>query len=198
MANNFIDIRLFTAQLKDLNNQFYVLLDEMVQNYPSSRTSSVGTGTAGTGTGTSSVGTGTSAYNENQFAMKKLQNQYFLFKNTVIQESDRMSSFGKKIELQMEKLDEDNEILKNKFESLKGSDGSAAGLLDDTQLTRNQLVFGNVILALCMLVGGYLYYNKSTTPSTITDKIVGAVTGAAGAVAGAAGAVAGAVGEKKK
>jgi hypothetical protein len=176
-----VDIRLFTAQLKDLNDRFYVLLDEMVKNYPKYRTSAAaGTGTAST----AGPSTASADYEKNRSDMKRLENEYFLFKNSVIKENEKMSAFGKNIETQMKQLDADSGILKDSLNSLKGSDGSAAGLLDDTQLTRNQMVFGNVILALCMLIGGYIYYtkNKSNAPTSIVGAVTGAVTGASDAI----------------
>ena len=90
-----VDIRLFTAQLKDLNDRFYVLLDEMVKNYPKYRTSAAaGTGTAGT----VSTSTASADYEKNRSDMKRLENEYFLFKNSVIKENEKMSVFGKNIE----------------------------------------------------------------------------------------------------
>ena len=57
-------------------------------------------------------------------------------------------------------------MLTTRIQSLKASGYSAEGLLNDTQLTRNQLYFGNIFLFLVMSGTGYLYYKKMSSASS--------------------------------
>ena len=57
-------------------------------------------------------------------------------------------------------LDKENKELTKKLEAMANSSHSAQGMLDDTQITRNQLFYGNIILFLIMAAGGYTYYKK--------------------------------------
>ena len=43
---------------------------------------------------------------------------------------------------------------------MANSSQSAEGMLDDTQITRNQIFYGNIILFIIMVSGGYFYYKK--------------------------------------
>ena len=57
-------------------------------------------------------------------------------------------------------LDNENKSLSIKLEAMANSSHSAEGMLDDSQITRNQLFYGNIILFLIMAAGGYTYYKK--------------------------------------
>ena len=53
-----------------------------------------------------------------------------------------------------------NKELLDKLNDLQSSTYSAEGLFDDAQLTRNQILFGNVVLFLAISAGGYISYKK--------------------------------------
>ena len=64
------------------------------------------------------------------------------------------------IDDKINKLDDENKILKNQSASLKGSSYSAEGMLDDSKITRNQILIGNIFLFIIVAGGGFVYYKK--------------------------------------
>ena len=63
---------------------------------------------------------------------------------------------------QINTLDNENKVLTDKLSSLKSSSYSAKGMLDDSKLSRNQLMIGNVFLFVIVTGVGYIYYKKTT------------------------------------
>ena len=64
------------------------------------------------------------------------------------------------IDDQINVLDKENKKLSRKIDEMANSSYSAEGMLDDSQITRNQIFYGNIILFIIMMSGGYMYYKK--------------------------------------
>ncbi len=149
-TDNYIAPSFFTTKAKDLNDKFYVLLNNIVNNYPDMRKNA-----------NDSTNTNMIAYNEGIAKMKNLQTEYFLYKNDALKESENLSKYGKNIDDKINKMDEKNKIIQAKLNSIKASSDSATGMLDDTQLTRNQVFVGDIFLCILIIVGGYVFYKKT-------------------------------------
>ena len=66
----------------------------------------------------------------------------------------------KNIDDQVNILDQQNAILKNQVNELNNSGRSAEGMLDDSKITRNQILIGNIFLFIIVAGGGFVYYKK--------------------------------------
>lgn len=92
--------------------------------------------------------------------MLKLQTEYFMFNNLVTKETNGMLKHINGLDSSIQSVDNKNKELLERLNELKGSSYSAEGLFDDAQLTRNQILFGNVVLFIVISVGGYVSYRK--------------------------------------
>jgi hypothetical protein len=78
----------------------------------------------------------------------------------VVKESESLSNAGQELDKQVNDLDGKIKIVQDKIDDLKNSGYSAEGMLDDTKLTRNQIAFGNIVLAGILIASGYMLYKK--------------------------------------
>jgi hypothetical protein len=142
-----------TDQAKDLNDRFYLYLNQLVNLYPESKLNpSV--------VPINSTKTNLQLYNNAMSQMMALQNDYFLYKNLIMQTSHNLLKNVNNIDNQINELDRENKILTSQLNEMANSSQSAEGMLDDTQITRNQIFYGNIILFIIMVSGGYFYYKK--------------------------------------
>jgi hypothetical protein len=142
-----------TDQAKDLNDRFYLYLNQLVNLYPESKLNpSV--------VPINSTKTNLQLYNTAMSQMMALQNDYFLYKNLIMQTSHNLLKNVNNIDNQINELDRENKILTSQLNEMANSSQSAEGMLDDTQITRNQIFYGNIILFIIMVSGGYFYYKK--------------------------------------
>ena len=139
-----------TDRTKALNDKFYIILNENVRTYPATR---------GKGVSDSS----TAVYNDNMAKLETLQNDYFLYKNEIIQSSEAVQSYITIADEEIMVLEGKNKVLKLQYNNLKSSSSSAEGLFDDAKITRNQLLASNVILFGIMAGCSYGYYKSLKT-----------------------------------
>jgi hypothetical protein len=144
----------FTNQAKELNDKFYLILNEVVNTYPQAKLH---------GANISShdrTKTNTSLFDTNMKQMLSLQNEYFVFKNKVVSESQALEKKITAADKEITALESQNKILKLEYDNLKMSSYSAEGLFDDAQITRNQLLVSNFLLLGVMCGGGFMYYKS--------------------------------------
>ncbi len=139
-----------TENTKKLNDRFYILLNKIVESYPSTKINP-------------NDKENLSAYSANMAKLENLQNEYFLYKNAVVMESEGIQKSIVDGNNEINALDGKNKVLRLQFENLKNSSDSAEGLFDDAQISRNQLWVSNFILFGIMAGGGFLYYKKLKT-----------------------------------
>ena len=141
-----------TDKAKELNDRFYLKLNEIVKHFPKakfkpdepyiedrSKTNKL-------------------IYNEMMKNMMLLQNEYFVYKNDISRESQDLLKYINDLDSKILKLDSETNKLNNKLKELKGSSHSAEGLFDDAQITRNELLVGNIFLFIVISVGGFFGY----------------------------------------
>ena len=80
--------------------------------------------------------------------------------------SDTLLDTVKNIDTNIDILETENKELKGQIDELANSARSAEGMLDDSQITRNQVFYGNIILFLILAGGGYIYYKKKIAGAT--------------------------------
>jgi len=143
-----------TDQAKNLNDKFYLILNNLVESYPAGKLMPNETSII------DNKKTNIQIYNDNMAQMMKLQNDYFIYKNSIVKSSEDLMKYVNSVDDQINVFEKENKILSGQIEELANSSHSAEGMLDDSQITRNQLFYGNIILFLIMAAGGYTYYKK--------------------------------------
>jgi hypothetical protein len=83
-----------------------------------------------------------------------------MINNLVTNETNVMLKYVNGLDVTIRAIDIKNKKLLDKLNDLQSSTYSAEGLFDDAQLSRNQLLFGNVVLFLAISAGGYIGYKK--------------------------------------
>lgn len=139
-----------TDKTKALNDKFYIILNEIVRTYPATR-------------GKDASDSSTSVYTANMDKLESLQNDYFLYKNEIIQSSEAVQAYITNTDEEIMVLEGQNKVLKLQYNNLKSSSSSAEGLFDDAKITRNQLFVSNVILFGIMAGCSYGYYKSLKT-----------------------------------
>ena len=152
--DNYVAPVFLTDQAKNLNDKFYLLLTNLVDSYPESKLHPTATSSK------DKSKTNLQIYNDNMTKMLKLQNDYFLYKNSIVKSSQDLMKYINSVDDQINVLDSENKALNIQIAEMANSSHSAEGMLDDSQITRNQIFYGNVILFLIMAGGGYTYYKK--------------------------------------
>jgi hypothetical protein len=139
-----------TDQTKELNNKFYIILNEIVNNYPITKAQDSGITPSPEQT----------AYNENMAKLEVLQNEYFMYKNEVNRANENLQAMISKTNDAITALEAQNIILGVEYANLKSSSHSAKGLFDDAKISRNELLVSNIILLSIMVGCGYGYYKS--------------------------------------
>jgi len=151
--DNQIDTNLLTTKAKELNDRFFLLLNEIVKVFPDSKINPE----------TASIydleKNNKEMYNEAMNKMLELQNEYFMFNNTITKETNNMLDYLTNLDKNIQSIDINNKKLLSRLSDLKSSSHSAEGLFDDAILSRNEILFGNTVLFLAISAGGYLGYN---------------------------------------
>ena len=145
MGTNPFDL---TDKTKALNDRFYLILNKIVESYPSTKSNP----------NDSNFNKG--IYNENMKKMEDLQNEYFLYKNEVMKMTENIQNDIIDGNDEINALEAQNKVLRIHYGSLKSSSYSAEGLFDDAQISRNQLLVSNTILFCIIAGGGFMYYKK--------------------------------------
>jgi len=144
----------FTAQAKQLNDKFYLTLNEIIKTYPIAQLKPT------INSQYDRSKTNKSFYDANMNKMLALQNEYFIFKNTVVSSTEKIEKEITETDKKITVLENQNKVLKLQLDNLKSSSHSAEGLFDDAQITRNELLFSNFLLFGVMCGGGFMYYKS--------------------------------------
>ena len=152
--SDMINSGLLTNKAKDLNDRFFLLLNEIVKIFPDAKIKPTVMSTY------DKSKTNKQLYDFSIDQMLKLQTEYFMFNNLVTRETNGMLKKVTKLDSDIRASDNKNKELQHELNDLKGSTYSAEGLFDDAQISRNQLLFGNVVLFLAISAGGYIGYKK--------------------------------------
>ena len=154
MTDDYIAPIFLTDQAKALNDRFYLILNEIVKIFPEAKLNPTQKSRY------DRTKTNKEIYDDNMKQMMKLQTDYFVYKNDVIMESEVILKKIVEIDVIIYIIDELNEALNEKLTELKSSSHSAEGLFDDTQITRNELFYGNILFFLLVSTGGFFVYKK--------------------------------------
>ena len=119
----------FTDRAKELNDKFYLILNEVVAKYPNYKINPDGLWKNKSKMAPEEI-TNFNAFNESMNKMKKLQNEYFLYYNNVTRESERLSVSGRDVDDKISVFNNKINTLTTKIKSLKASGYSAEGLLN--------------------------------------------------------------------
>ena len=139
---------------KALNDKFYLILNELVKTYPTSRLN------PSTPSRFNQKKTNRDVFNNSMKLMISLQNDYFLFKNDVVRGTENIEKIIEITDKKINTLEAQNKILSAQLKNLKSSYHSAEGLFDDAQITRNQLFFSNIVLFGTIAGLGYMFFKS--------------------------------------
>lgn len=154
--SNMIHSTLLNNKAKDLNDRFFLLLNEIVHIFPDAKIKPNIISKYDTSK------TNKELYDFSIDEMLKLQTDYFMFNNLITKETNNMLKHLNGLDSSIRSTENKTKELLMKLNDLKSSSYSAEGLFDDAQLTRNQILFGNVVLFLFISAGGYIGYLKIT------------------------------------
>jgi hypothetical protein len=154
VKDDYVPPVFLTDEARDLNDRFYLLLNNIVATFPYSKIK------PNSPTMYDRTVTNKADYDNNMALMLQLQNDYFMYKNSVVRSSENVLKEMNAIDILVNDLDKQNADLSSQLSALTTSGRSAEGMLDDSQLTRNQMFYGNIILFLVIASGGYMYYKK--------------------------------------
>ena len=154
VTDDYVAPVFLTDEARDLNDRFYLILNNLVKTFPSYKSDPHGATYYDTSI------TNAQEYDTNMADMLSLQSDYFTYKNKVVHTSELLMKQVGDVDTQINVIDRDNIVLKSKLGEMANSSRSAEGMLDDSQLTRNQLFYGNIVLFLFMMGGGYMYYKN--------------------------------------
>ena len=143
-----------TDTAKNLNDRFYLLLNNLVDSHPYSKVDSSGISLKDPSQ------TNAQFYNSTMAQMMQLQNDYFIYKNSIAKNSQDMLAFMNSVDDKINVIDAENKSLTKQINDMASSTHSAEGLLDDSQMTRNQVMVGNMLLLVIIGTGGLMYYKK--------------------------------------
>lgn len=136
----------YTKKLDEINDGFYLILDELVTLIPNYRTYP-------------KLTVYSEKYGKNLQNFKENQADFFMLKNDMEKDLGVIDkNIGKK-NSQINNLDLKIKSLKDKLDSLTNSNNAGEGVLSDTELLHNQKYIGNWILFGTIL--GLCYMNKS-------------------------------------
>jgi len=146
ISQPFTSPTILTGKAKNLNDKFYLLLNEIVKTYPSSKFNA--------------DPVSSTLHTENMARILVLQNDYFLYKNEVVDASEKIQYNIAVVDEHINVLEGQNKVLSLELDNLKNSSYSAEGLFDDAQITRNELLVSNFILFATICGGGFMYYKS--------------------------------------
>lgn len=136
----------YTKKLTEINDGFYLILDQLVTLIPNYRTYP-------------NLTVYSEKYGKNLQNFKENQSDFFMLKNDMEIDLDIINKNIENKNSQINKLDLEIKLLKDKLDYLKNSNDAGEGMLTDTELMHNQKYTGNWILLLTIL--GLCYMNKS-------------------------------------
>lgn len=161
--NNFVASVFFTDKAKELNDNFYLTLDDVVNSYPNAKIKP-------------DQYTNNADYVEALAALIRIQSEYFMFNNDVVKESEALMKYGHELDKKITVLEDENKHIEAQLADMESSGHSAEGLLDDAQTTRNQLFFENIILFVMVVGGGYFFYKRNISLfASVSTSITSAV-----------------------
>lgn len=150
---DYVNPFIFKDKAKQLQDDFSIALNRLADTYPNGRLN-------GDLMQTEINKTYSQSYQEAKNRILDLQEDYFLYKDELIRNNQTIIKNMNTIDEQINKLDDENKNLKTQLASLKGSSYSAEGMLDDSKITRNQILVGNIFLCIIVAGGGFMYYKN--------------------------------------
>ena len=142
----------YTKKLDELNDGFYLILDELVTVLPNYRTYPTLT-------------VYSEKYGKNLQNFKENQADFFMLKNEMENDLGNIDETIETKNSKINQLDSEIKVLKDKLDSLTNSNDAGEGMLTDTELLHYQNYTGNWILLGTLL--GLCYMNKSIITTSL-------------------------------
>ena len=138
----------FQTQSNELNQRYTIIIDEVVKTYPIHKANTT-------------INSQEDAYKQNISNLQKLQEEFFILKNSLNKDTDVLQKNIKEIDEKIYILEEENKKLKAELALLNNSDNAAHGRLTDSRTLYNQQLLGNWLLFLSLSGITYAYYRKA-------------------------------------
>jgi hypothetical protein len=134
----------YEKKIKELNQRYYLVLDELVKLFPKNKMYPKYLAYS-------------KPFTTDMSNLIKLQTDFFLFKNELASDIDFVDKNIRRVNEQIENIEDENKELSKTLESLQNSNNASDGMLSDTKLLYNQKLLGNWLLVLILLGTGYKY-----------------------------------------
>ena len=145
MSTSYKTPSYYKNTLKELNNKYYSVLDEMVKVFPKYKMYPT-------------FQTYSKEYTEDMGIINKIQTEFFLFRNNLDSDNDTINKDIKKVNKEIAQFEIDNKHLTARLNSLQNSNNASHGMLKDTKLLYNQKMAGNWLLFFVLTSVVYKYY----------------------------------------
>jgi hypothetical protein len=135
----------FKEQNNELTQRYNIIIDEIVKTYPTYKANPL-------------FNNYEDSYKKNISNLEKLQQEFFLLKNSLNKSTEELQKDIKEIDDKIYLLEEDNTRLRDELALLTNSDNAAHGRLTDSKTMYNQKLFGNCLLFTFMM---YVVYKMA-------------------------------------
>ena len=137
----------YVKRRKELNNRYYLILNEITTLFPKYKSSPDST-------------TYSTEFITDTGNMNKLQSDFFLLRNDIEKNISSLGRNIKQVDSKISNIEKENRNLSGKVRTLKSGGDAAKGMFDDTQLIYNQQVIGNLLLGGAIAGIGVIYYKS--------------------------------------
>ena len=138
----------YSNKLKELNQNYYLILNEYIQQYPKSKTYS-------------KIPSYAKALDDDKINFEKIQSDFFMLKNELEKDIENMAKDIKNVDKMIIKLNKDNKKLNNSLSNLEQSSETAIGMFNDAQKQYNEYLLGNTYLFFGIIGVGLLMYRSN-------------------------------------
>lgn len=138
----------YSNKLKELNQNYYLILNEYIQQYPKSKTYS-------------KIPSYAKSLDDDKINFEKIQTDFFILKNELEKEIENAAKDIKNVDKMIIKLNKDNKKLNNSLSNLEQSSETAIGMFNDAQKLYNEYLLGNTYLFFGIIGVGLLMYRSN-------------------------------------
>jgi len=143
--NKYKSVSDYNASLKELNKEYYTVLDEMVKVFPKYKMYPT-------------FQSYSKEYTTDMGTINKIQTEFFLFRNNLESDIDKLNKDIKKVNKEIAHLESENNELSKNLDYLNNSNNASHGMLSDSKLIYNQQLSGNWLLFFILTGVIYKYY----------------------------------------
>ena len=132
----------YDSKINELDQRYNLIMNELSNNYNNGNNQHIKT---------------------DEKNIEKLQNDFFLLKNTLLNDIGTISDNVTRYDSQINKVVTQNKKLKKSYDEMKQKNSGSKGFARDTQVLYNQYLMGNFLIGLVAISSVLLYQKYYTT-----------------------------------